>query len=168
MAAPATAAQPTEQLDMGALPSASRHPHPEGPNPTSLSQRTLCRYPSEVGTVCVNRASTGLCGGQRATAVPTATTQDSRRTLEIGPRRLRANRGSLPAANPPSRGSQPKLVGLPGESSRGDRCFRLLHRTIGDVQTVALFLRHRAWPPEDPALQCDATPDSRVGGAAVA
>src|SRR5215472_1322906 len=91
-------------------------------------------------------------------------TQDSRRTLEIGSRRLRANRGSLPAANPPPRGSQPKLVGLPGESSRGDRCVRLLHRTIRDVQTVALFLRHRAWTPEDPALQCDATPDSRVGG----
>src|SRR5215472_8621681 len=95
-------------------------------------------------------------------------TQDSRRTLEIGSCRLRANRGSIPAANPPPRGSQPKLVGLPGESSRSDRCFRLLHRTIGDVQTVALFLRHRAWTPEDPALQCDATPDSRVGGAAVA
>ena len=28
---------------------------------------------SEVGTVCVKRASTGLCGGQPATAVPTAT-----------------------------------------------------------------------------------------------
>lgn len=28
---------------------------------------------SEVGTVCVSSASTGLCGGQRATAVPTAT-----------------------------------------------------------------------------------------------
>src|SRR5262249_59485679 len=35
--------------------------------------------------------------------------------------------------------------------------FRLLH-----------CLRHRAGTPEDPALQCDATPDSRVGGAAVA
>src|SRR5262245_27395615 len=95
-------------------------------------------------------------------------TQDSRRTLEIGSRRLRANRGSLPAANPPPRESQSKLVVLPAESSRGDRCFRLLHRTVGDVQTIALFLRHRAWTPEDPALQCDATPDSRVGGAAVA
>ena len=28
---------------------------------------------SEVGTVCVRSASTGLCGGQRVTAVPTAT-----------------------------------------------------------------------------------------------
>src|SRR5258708_32050563 len=27
---------------------------------------------SKVGTVCVRSASTGLCGGQRATAVPTA------------------------------------------------------------------------------------------------
>jgi hypothetical protein len=29
---------------------------------------------SKVGTVCVSSASTGLCGGRRATAVPTATT----------------------------------------------------------------------------------------------
>ena len=28
---------------------------------------------AEVGTVCVRSASTGLCGGQRVTAVPTAT-----------------------------------------------------------------------------------------------
>ena len=28
---------------------------------------------SEVGTVCVSSASTGLCGGRRETAVPTAT-----------------------------------------------------------------------------------------------
>ena len=28
---------------------------------------------SKVGTVCASCASTGLCGGQRATAVPTAT-----------------------------------------------------------------------------------------------
>src|SRR5215472_14797723 len=73
MDAPATAAQPTEQMDMGALQSAPRHPHPGGPNPTSLSQRTLCRHTSKVGTVCVNRASTGLCGGYRAPDIPTAT-----------------------------------------------------------------------------------------------
>src|SRR5215831_11165536 len=103
MAAPATAAQPTEQLDMGALQSASRHPHPGGPNPTSLSQRTLCRHPSKVGTVCVNRASTGLCGGQRATAVPTATTKTrgelqkpgfvvAEHTVACYPRRIRRRR----------------------------------------------------------------------------
>src|SRR5215472_1325479 len=84
MEAPATAAQPTEQLDLGALPSASRHPPPGGPNPTSLSQRTLCRHPSKVGTVCVNRASTGLCGGQRATAVPTATAHDLWELQKLG------------------------------------------------------------------------------------
>ena len=28
---------------------------------------------SKVGTVCVSSASTGLCGGRRATVVPTAT-----------------------------------------------------------------------------------------------
>src|SRR5579859_2784271 len=30
---------------------------------------------SEAGTVCVSSASTGLCGGQRVTAVPTATSR---------------------------------------------------------------------------------------------
>jgi hypothetical protein len=30
---------------------------------------------SEVGTVCVSSASTGLCGGRRETAVPTATVE---------------------------------------------------------------------------------------------
>jgi len=39
---------------------------------------------SEVGTVCVKRASTGLCGGQPATAVPTATSTDSRRVAQAG------------------------------------------------------------------------------------
>src|SRR6516165_1027161 len=95
MDAPTTAAQPTEQLDMGALQGASRHPHPGGPNPTSLSQRTLCRHPSKVGTVCVNRASTGLCGGYRATDIPTATSPDPRRALEIGIRNLRVHRRHL-------------------------------------------------------------------------
>src|SRR5262249_39751185 len=37
-------------------------------------------------------------------------TQDSRRTFETGSRRLRANRGSIPAANPPPRESHSKLV----------------------------------------------------------
>src|SRR6516164_2270888 len=96
MDAPATAAQPTEQMDMGALQSAPRHPHPGGPNPTSLSQRTLCRHPSKVGTVCVNRASTGLCGGYRATDIPTATSPDTRRALEIGIGNLRVHRLPLP------------------------------------------------------------------------
>ena len=36
---------------------------------------------SEVGTVCVKRASTGLCGGQPATAVPTATPALSPKTF---------------------------------------------------------------------------------------
>ena len=32
---------------------------------------------SKMGTVCVSSASTGLCGGRRVTAVPTATAQPS-------------------------------------------------------------------------------------------
>src|SRR6266702_5291133 len=33
----------------------------------------LCRYPSKVRAVCVNRACTDLCGGCEATCIPTAT-----------------------------------------------------------------------------------------------
>jgi RNA-directed DNA polymerase len=46
------------------------------PNSATLPERALRRQAftrSEVGTVCASSASTGLCGGQRVTAVPTAT-----------------------------------------------------------------------------------------------
>src|SRR5215831_2449280 len=117
MDAPATAAQPTEQLDMGALPSASRHPHPGGPNPTSLSQRTLCRHPSKVGTVCVNRASTGLCGGYRATDIPTATSPAPRRALAIGIRNLRVHGVPLPCSRGLASRLRPALAHLSQEPS---------------------------------------------------
>ena len=42
-----------------------------GRRPNGLS----CRHESKVGTVCGSAASTGLCGGRRVTAVPTATTR---------------------------------------------------------------------------------------------
>ena len=42
-------------------------------NPTPTCASTPNITPSEVRTVCANSASTGLCGGQRVTAVPTAT-----------------------------------------------------------------------------------------------
>jgi hypothetical protein len=35
--------------------------------------RLCARHESKVGTVCGSAASTGLCGGRRVTAVPTAT-----------------------------------------------------------------------------------------------
>ena len=47
---------------------------------------------SEVGTVCVKRASTGLCGGQPATAVPTATL----RGVSVPPRSRPAREGAEP------------------------------------------------------------------------
>ena len=59
-------------VELGALPGAARCPHAFRPGGTSLSQCALRRQTSKVGTVA-SRASTGLCGGQRATAVPTAT-----------------------------------------------------------------------------------------------
>src|SRR5256885_16116249 len=73
MASPASAAKSTEPLDLGALSGATCCSDSFRPNRTSLSQRALRRQTSKVGTVCASSASTGLCGGQRATAVPTAT-----------------------------------------------------------------------------------------------
>ena len=54
---------------------------------TTPSERALRRQAftrSEVGTVCASSASTGLCGGQRVTAVPTAT--DSVDRCELMPK----------------------------------------------------------------------------------
>ena len=51
-------------------------PPPEFCNPTRTCASTPSTPRSEVRTVCAKRARTGLCGGQRASAVPTAT--DSR------------------------------------------------------------------------------------------
>src|ERR1700736_5065581 len=48
---------------------------------------------SKVGTVCVRSASTGLCGGQRVTAVPTATGRAFQRVsarIAAAARRLKA------------------------------------------------------------------------------
>src|SRR5262245_37004702 len=42
-------------------------------DPASSSERALRRQISEVGAVCSNPARTDLCGGRRATGVPTAT-----------------------------------------------------------------------------------------------
>src|SRR5260370_3343733 len=39
----------------------------------SLPGAALCRYPSKVRAVCVNRARTDPCGGCEATRIPTAT-----------------------------------------------------------------------------------------------
>jgi len=60
--------------------SEQRESEPGQQNETNQMSWTVCGKPcalrrqtSKVGTVCASRASTGLCGGQRATAVPTAT-----------------------------------------------------------------------------------------------
>jgi len=56
---------------------------------------------SEVGTVCASCASTGLCGGQLATAVPTATNLQIReRTVSCQPERHNAMCGSASASWP--------------------------------------------------------------------
>ena len=44
-----------------------------GTTPSERAFRRQAITRSEVGTVCASSASTGLCGGQRVTAVPTAT-----------------------------------------------------------------------------------------------
>src|SRR6516162_4885703 len=157
MDAPTTAAQPTEQLDMGALQGASRHPHPGGPNPTSLSQRTLCRHPSKVGTVCVNRASTGLCGGYRATDIPTATAADPWRNAQARYRSLPGHRGQIHGSsaktalpNVEDFSEQPReAVGLDGLLRRADRHLSssLCLRGVGAPEAASPpFQRHL--PPQ--------------------
>jgi hypothetical protein len=73
LAADATATESEEPLDMGAIHGATRQLATGGRDPTSVSDSAFRRQTSQTGTVCVSRASTGLCGGQRVTAVPTAT-----------------------------------------------------------------------------------------------
>jgi hypothetical protein len=44
------------------------------PMPSRLAERTLLRDSPKIGAVCGKAARTDLCGGRRATGVPTATT----------------------------------------------------------------------------------------------
>jgi hypothetical protein len=60
-------------VDLEPLSQAASRSDTGSPHFTPLSRCALCRQASKVRTVCVSCASTGLCGGQRATAVPTAT-----------------------------------------------------------------------------------------------
>src|SRR5258705_3646578 len=52
----------------GCIPACCAHP-------SSLAERPLCRQPPEVGAECVNCARSDLCGGYRATGIPTAIPQ---------------------------------------------------------------------------------------------
>ena len=65
-------------------------------------RRALRRQTSKAGTVCVSRASTGLCGGQRVTAVPTATSR-----LSAGA--CRARRLAQGTKEPPERRLRARL-----------------------------------------------------------
>src|SRR5262252_7076226 len=51
----------------------SRESRPNGLDRVREAACALRRQTSEVRTVCASRASTGPCGGQRVTVVPTAT-----------------------------------------------------------------------------------------------
>src|SRR5450755_637083 len=73
MAAPASATESTEPLDLGTFLRATGCPTSCRPDRTSQSRRALRRQTSKVRTVCTSGASTGLCGGYRATGIPTAT-----------------------------------------------------------------------------------------------
>ena len=57
---------------------------------------------------------------------------------------------------------------LPSQSQRSHRRLGLVHRADGDVPSVVLPFRDRAWTASDPALQRHTTPVGRLGGAAVA
>src|SRR6266478_2755570 len=58
---------------MGALCGPVGQPATRGPCTASLPDCSLRRQTSEVGTVCGNAASTGLCGGRSVMVVPTVT-----------------------------------------------------------------------------------------------
>src|SRR5262249_3342238 len=66
-------AKPAEVLDVDALSGVTRPSDPGGGDRASLASRAVYRPVSEVGTVCVSSASTGLCGGCEVTRIPTAT-----------------------------------------------------------------------------------------------
>ena len=73
MAEPASAAKSKESLDVGTISGAARRLAAASRDPATVARRAVCGQASEVGTVCVRSASTGLCGGCRATGIPTAT-----------------------------------------------------------------------------------------------
>src|SRR6266542_4222924 len=69
LATDAMATKSANPLDVEAIHGATRQPTTRSRDPTSVSERALRRQTSKTGTVCVSRASTGLSGGQRVTAV---------------------------------------------------------------------------------------------------
>ena len=66
-------AESTTPLDMGTFSGKPQPSDPGGRDPASVSRGALCVQPSQVRTVCVRSARTDLCGGCRATGIPTAT-----------------------------------------------------------------------------------------------
>ena len=60
------------------------------------------------------------------------------------------------------------LAFLPSQSPRSHRRLGPVHRADGDVPSVVLPFRDRAWTASDPALQRHTTPVGRPGGAAAA
>src|SRR5215472_15455541 len=73
MVSGAAAPQPTRPDGVGAVLAVSRPLDSERDDSTPPSQSALRRQASEVGAVCSNSARRDLCGGHRATDVPTAT-----------------------------------------------------------------------------------------------
>ncbi len=64
--------QPERPNDVGADGSAGERVAASSPCPSSLARRAPGRQTPKVGAVCLNRARTDLCGGCRATGIPTA------------------------------------------------------------------------------------------------
>src|SRR5689334_21150031 len=69
----APAPKPTQPDELGAVLAINRSLDSQCQDSSPPSQRALRRQISAVGAVCSNSARTDLCGGHRATAVPTAT-----------------------------------------------------------------------------------------------
>ena len=72
LAARAAASQPEGSDDVGTDDAADGCLGPQAAHPSSLAERSLCRYTPEVGAVCGKAARTVLCGGRSEMSVPTA------------------------------------------------------------------------------------------------
>src|SRR5690242_11460270 len=69
----APAPKPTQPDELRAVLAINRSLDSQCQDSSPPSQRALRRQISAVGAVCSNSARTDLCGGHRATGVPTAT-----------------------------------------------------------------------------------------------
>ena len=108
-----------------------------GATPPERALRRQAFTRSEVGTVCASSASTGLCGGQRVTAVPTAT-DASLSPLHLGmPTRMSMHsRSTGQDAEPKMRALRQPAEGAEGAVAAGVRANVAVQTVAVDVAAV--------------------------------